>query len=535
MYVSLPYLLPFIRTGYKRTLKNGDFWRLEKCDESANLTNVFETNWEEEIKTAKKCRRDQPDLHKVISRTFARSYWFLSIFVFCQCLKLNSSALREIEIGKIVNLLSNDVNRFDQPLTNRMKSDHIFVVTAMFDVVRFSMGLFLPRAIKFYAEYKVSVQRIQKFLTLKEQHLQNLQRGGGKSHSNEENQVSVNTFSAKHSGQQVNAIEKISFQLKPGALLMIVGPVGSGKTPKFLYWLMRGSITITLPQPEYPYTDLCYDLKFQSTLLQCLCGDVDVRTSGTIKVNGRTVYLPQKPWVFQGTLRQNVIFGSDDRPFDAAAYSKALEVCSLDKDIENFPKKDKIVIGDRGSALSGGQKARIALARAVYFDADIYLLDDPLAAVDAKVGRFIFEKLAFIIKMRKWILEIEDSNLGYKSFAGKAEAFESYENLAAAGNRLTTILRETEDSPKKICKDSLYDAIEEKSMNTEIPSKSKHSSDKVKDSSHDESVAQGRIKWNVMTAYFGSMGNCITVWSLFLFFFVGQALFNFNDYWLNLW
>lgn len=83
----------------------------------------------------------------------------------------------------------------------------------------------------------------------------------------------------------------------------------------------------------------------------------------------------QQAWSFAGTVRENVLFGSS---YDEAKYQKVLHVCALEKDLELFPFGDKTVIGDRGVSLSGGQKARINLARALYCDADIYLLDDPL-------------------------------------------------------------------------------------------------------------------------------------------------------------
>lgn len=83
----------------------------------------------------------------------------------------------------------------------------------------------------------------------------------------------------------------------------------------------------------------------------------------------------QQPWNFAGTVRENVLFGS---PYDENKYKKVLHVCALEKDLQLFPFGDQTIVGDRGVSLSGGQKARINLARALYTDADIYLLDDPL-------------------------------------------------------------------------------------------------------------------------------------------------------------
>ncbi|XP_064615566.1 ATP-binding cassette sub-family C member 4-like [Liolophura sinensis] len=111
---------------------------------------------------------------------------------------------------------------------------------------------------------------------------------------------------------------------------------------------------------------------------------------GEILVRGKISYAAQQPWVFSASLRQNVIFG---QKYDAIKYNRIIRLCALKKDLEVMPHGDGTLIGDRGISLSGGQRARVSLARALYMDADVYLLDDPLSAVDAEVGRHIFEKV----------------------------------------------------------------------------------------------------------------------------------------------
>ena len=78
--------------------------------------------------------------------------------------------------------------------------------------------------------------------------------------------------------------------------------------------------------------------------------------------------------------------------YDKAKYTRIIEACALTEEIQRFPDGDETVVGERGEVLSGGQQARVSLARAVYADADLYLLDDPLSAVDFKVGQHIFDK-----------------------------------------------------------------------------------------------------------------------------------------------
>ena len=112
-------------------------------------------------------------------------------------------------------------------------------------------------------------------------------------------------------------------------------------------------------------------------------------SSGHVCCIGKMSYISQMPWVYSGTVRENIVFGM---PFVEEKYKKILEVCDLEKDLSGFPKRDLTEIGQRGVILSGGQRARVSLARAIYSDSDIYLLDDPLSAVDAKVGKHLFDR-----------------------------------------------------------------------------------------------------------------------------------------------
>ena len=149
-------------------------------------------------------------------------------------------------------------------------------------------------------------------------------------------------------------LQDVDFVAALGSLTVVTGPVGSGK----------------------------------STLLSAIAGEMS-DVSGAISRQGIFVYVPQIAWVFSGTLRENILFGES---YDDPRYTRIIEACALTEDFQRFPNGDQTVVGERGAVLSGGQRARVSLARAVYVDADLYLLDDPLSAVDFKVGRHIFEK-----------------------------------------------------------------------------------------------------------------------------------------------
>ena len=114
------------------------------------------------------------------------------------------------------------------------------------------------------------------------------------------------------------------------------------------------------------------------------------KLNGTIARHGSIAYVAQQAWIQNLSLRDNVLFGQD---LFMEKYQNVIEGCSLTSDLEILVKGDETEIGENGINLSGGQKQRVNLARAVYSDADIYLLDDPLSAVDAHVGKHIFENI----------------------------------------------------------------------------------------------------------------------------------------------
>jgi ABC-type multidrug transport system fused ATPase/permease subunit len=126
----------------------------------------------------------------------------------------------------------------------------------------------------------------------------------------------------------------------------------------------------------------------KSSLLSAISGQMR-QTDGSRVINGRIAYCSQVPWIQNATVRDNITFG---QAFDQEKYDRVIEACSLAQDLRILPHGSSTEIGERGINLSGGQKHRVSLARAIYFDADIFLLDDPLAAVDAHVGAHLMDK-----------------------------------------------------------------------------------------------------------------------------------------------
>uniref|UniRef100_A0A5F4W7H5 Multidrug resistance-associated protein 4 n=1 Tax=Callithrix jacchus TaxID=9483 RepID=A0A5F4W7H5_CALJA len=228
-------------------------------------------------------------------------------------------------------------------------ASRVFVAVTLYGAVRLTVTLFFPSAIERVSEAIVSIRRIQNFLLLDEISQRNRQLP-----SDGKNMVHVQDFTAFwDKASETPTLQGLSFTVRPGELLAVVGPVGAGK----------------------------------SSLLSAVLGEL-APSHGLVNVRGRIAYVSQQPWVFSGTVRSNILFG---KKYEKERYEKVIKACALKKDLQLLEDGDLTVIGDRGTTLSGGQKARVNLARAVYQDADIYLLDDPLSAVDAEVSRHLFE------------------------------------------------------------------------------------------------------------------------------------------------
>lgn len=157
------------------------------------------------------------------------------------------------------------------------------------------------------------------------------------------------------SKEKVFQLKDINLAIPEGKLTAIVGPVGTGKT----------------------------------SLLEAMIGEMR-RTAGTVKFNGSVAYCPQSAWIQNATVRDNIIFG---RPFEEERYWKAVHDACLEADLEMLPNGDLTEVGERGISLSGGQKQRINIGRAMYVGADIQIFDDPLSALDAHVGKAVFNNV----------------------------------------------------------------------------------------------------------------------------------------------
>lgn len=234
-----------------------------------------------------------------------------------------------------------------------------FVSLALFNLLRFPLAM-LPMMISALVEASVSLKRIRTFLLLDEKDPNNVIRDPAALHTvpfvdrNGTKLPSVIVHNGTFAWKDTEPIlHDINFQIYPGTCIAVVGRVGSGK----------------------------------SSLVSALHGDME-KLSGAVVLPGSVAYVPQQAWIRNATLRDNILFG---RPYNEILYQKVIQACALEDDLVQLPAGDMTEIGEKGINLSGGQKQRVSLARAVYQDADVYILDDCLSAVDSHVGKHIFQ------------------------------------------------------------------------------------------------------------------------------------------------
>lgn len=246
------------------------------------------------------------------------------------------------------------------------------------------------------------------------------------------------------------AVSNISFELQPKERLVVAGPVGSSK----------------------------------SGLLLTLLGELKTNKNHDFMSQLKFSYACQESWIFNTTIKENVIFHSK---YDQTKYKKVIKACALIEDLEIFSNGDQTFVGEKGQMLSGGQKARINLARCIYQEADVYLLDDPLSAVDNKVRNYLFkeciceylkDKMVILVTHHPDYIKSSHNLLilekGRKVFQG---SYEQLEREKKYGN-LLDISEKEEITVNEVLKD---DSLGEKDDN--------------------DKLNKGKVSWNIYLLY----------------------------------
>lgn len=317
-------------------------------------------------------------------------------------------------------------------------------------------------------------------------------------------------------------LENLTFKCEKGSLIGVIGAVGAGK----------------------------------SSLLQMILRELPLE-SGEIQVNGSVSYAPQEAWVFAASVRQNILFGLD---YEKAHYDNVVKACCLLPDFEQFQFGDQTVIGERGASLSGGQKARVSLARAMYRTSDIYLLDDPLSAVDAHVGRHLFDEVigpknklckrqtrvlvthqVHFLKDADWLVVLKD---GVIEMQGKPDVLFKE---AADLEKYLSVMQEEEDIGDDEEDDLNESGVSRKSSNKSSRKSSvgslklaekKKNEEKQQDIGEQmnlEKSSKNQVQGNLFLQYMRAGGNAAGVGVVLLLFVVTQFLASGFDWFVAFW
>ncbi|XP_017887469.1 multidrug resistance-associated protein 4-like isoform X2 [Ceratina calcarata] len=415
----------------------------------------------------------------------------------------------------------------------KITATKVFMLQAYYNILRQTMTVFFPQGITQMAELLVSVKRLQRFMMYEEIDIRNTDEKGSQNKETKQNDannvekdmnntshgkremtnnyqgdyvINLKNSSAKWlSYEQEDTLKNIDFTLKPGELVAVVGQVGCGKS-SFLNLILKELPTAT----------------------------------GSIEINGKIAYAGQEPWLFAGSVRQNILFG---RPMDQFRYDRVVKACQLKRDFTLLPYGDKTIVGERGISLSGGQRARINLARAVYAEADTYLLDDPLSAVDAHVGKHMFEeciikylkgKARIIVTHQLQHLRNVDRILVLKD--GHIHAEGSYDELSRMGIDFGRLLENPEEEEGRAAGSS--PPSRSNSRNASISSLSSlKSTSTEKDDPLEvaESRTKGKVSGKVYAGYFSAGGNCCVLFVVLMLLIVSQTLASGSDFFISQW
>lgn len=394
----------------------------------------------------------------------------------------------------------------------------------------------LPNVISNIVQTSVGIKRLNKFMNCDELDMNSVEHD-----PKEPNPLVMENGNFSWGDKDAElTLKNITLAVPRGHLVAVVGAVGSGK----------------------------------SSLLSAFLGEMN-KTSGRVNTNGSIAYVPQQAWIQNATLQDNILFG---KPLAKQKYSDVIGMCALKPDFDMLPGGDQTEIGEKGINLSGGQKQRVSLARAVYYDADTYFLDDPLSAVDSHVGKHIFDKVLgpnglLKDKTRLWVTHnvsyLAQTDLVVVLKAGEISEVGSYQQLlekkGAFAEFLLHHLSDTErtspeelDEMKDVLQNKLGTEFKDKLQRARSLSESASESDQTAAGDRRESVKRktpeatpnelkeknklietekaetGSVKWSVYKHYLMSVGVLASVVTV-LMNLILQVFQVGSNYWLAMW
>ncbi|KAJ6631472.1 multidrug resistance-associated ABC transporter [Mycena sp. CBHHK59/15] len=311
-------------------------------------------------------------------------------------------------------------------------------------------------------------------------------------------------------------LKDISVVFPDGELSLITGPTASGKTAMLMAIL--GEMTL-------------------------LPGGRIIMSKNINKIDGwgnmHTIsYAAQSPWLRHQSIKDNIIFGY---PFDEARYNEVIECCALRPDLDMLEDGDATEIGDKGVSLSGGQKARVALARAVYAKTKYVLLDDPLSAVDSHTSRVLYEKClrgpllanrTVILVTHHVELVLPGAYYLVRMLDGRIDTQGTVKELRAQG-----VLDDiTHDAAVEVKKEELAVAAEASTTEGDLPADEKDAEEKKKPRKlvKDEHREEGGVKWKIYKSYLKA--SSYKIWCFLAFVVVVSQLLSVGEkLWIKTW
>uniref|UniRef100_A0A5B6ZBR8 ABC-type xenobiotic transporter n=1 Tax=Davidia involucrata TaxID=16924 RepID=A0A5B6ZBR8_DAVIN len=385
-----------------------------------------------------------------------------------------------------------------------------FTSLSLFAVLRFPLFM-LPNIITQVVNANVSLKRLEELLLAEERILL----------PNPPLEPGLPAISVKEgyfswdSKAEKPTLSNINMDVPTGSLVAIVGSTGEGKT----------------------------------SLLSAMLGELPPVANASVVIRGRVAYVPQVSWIFNATVRENILFGS---VFEPVRYEKAIEVTALQHDLDLLPGGDLTEIGERGVNISGGQKQRVSMARAVYSNSDVYIFDDPLSALDAHVGRQVFEKCikeelrgktrVLVTNQLHFLSQVDRIILVHEGMVKEEGTFEDLSNngilfpkLMENAGKMEEYVEEKED-------------VENIDHKTSKPVANGMTNELTKDASHTNKRKEGKsvlikqeeretgvVSWKVLLRYKNALGGLWVVMILFTCYVLTEVLRVTSSTWLSLW
>ncbi|KIK63814.1 hypothetical protein GYMLUDRAFT_40900 [Collybiopsis luxurians FD-317 M1] len=320
---------------------------------------------------------------------------------------------------------------------------------------------------------------------------------------------------AETEGDHQFRLEQISVVFPENKLTVVTGPTASGKTA--LLMAVLGEMTLLSGR----------------ILMHKDTSDVDM--NGNMHAIS---YSAQSPWLRHQSIKDNILFGY---PYDEQRYRDVIEACALKPDLDILEDGDATEIGSKGVSLSGGQRARVALARAVYARTKYVLLDDPLSAVDSHTSRFLYEKLlrgpllasrTVILVTHHIDLVLPGAHYLVRMLDGRIDTQGTVADLRASG-LLEGIAHEAEAEAQKEEEDTVPEEDAEAGEGMKDPAV-KTTNKKPRKLVEDEKREQGGVKWRIYQKYLRA--SSYWVWSLLFFFVILNQLLGVGEkWWIKIW